>query len=784
MKNLSENTQITAGLPEKTAGSCLFLRLGVLALLLTGALGMAAPMLMPEDLSQWLLTMLAGLLTGFGLMWLLPKKPPFRWGALGVLLLWAAICLLSAGKLRDAAAEPLNRLLSVRGMRLREIVLPFEQTPVSALWLLLPAGGILAAALSLFILYAGAWGLLLLPMVWLFAGQGYLSPDGWLTLFSLGVLLLPLTPLRRTQRRAVWQSAFRIGTLLLVIAVLTRFSGLNDRLEPEEARARLQSAFHRLRYESDIRALPEGDLRAPISDASEKEILLAVEMSEPVSLYLKNAAYTVYGENGWSQPDGEALTQSADLLFWLRKNGFYSESQLYRLAECLDESADPVAVKVRTENACRENRYLPPELCGSETLNADTLLDGTVPSEGREQQFQIQPGLVKHAYELLDALEAKQEKAELTEYLRLEESYRAFVRSGSLTVPEECRRLLDALPELGSEVNTTYEAKQLVREILAERAVYDAKADFPGGGEKLLRELLNGEPANEFQYASAAVLMLRQIGVPARYAEGYLITPEDIAGLSGACSLSLYARSAHGWVEYYENGVGWLPFEVAPPYIGLMEEAAWTRFRVDEDAEPGGEAADMQLPLPQDEHMQEPSEAPEKTDIAPPETEPPAEQQEQRREPSQTEHELPPDPFRANWWWLILPVLLLLAFLFLLLRHGKRIREREKRFSDPALPKAISAMFAYCMALMHASGLAERNQLLNRQTDDIRVWSGGTLSFAEMAALNEEALFSTHPFTEAQRESMKHYTAETLGLFRKKLKWPKRLYQRWFRCMY
>ncbi len=81
-----------------------------------------------------------------------------------------------------------------------------------------------------------------------------------------------------------------------------------------------------------------------------------------------------------------------------------------------------MTVKVRTENACRENRYLPPELCGSEALNADTLLDGTVPSEGREQQFQIQPGLVKHAYELLDALEAKQEKAELTEYLRVEES--------------------------------------------------------------------------------------------------------------------------------------------------------------------------------------------------------------------------------------------------------------------------------------------------------------------------------------------------------------------------
>lgn len=81
-------------------------------------------------------------------------------------------------------------------------------------------------------------------------------------------------------------------------------------------------------------------------------------------------------------------------------------------------------------------------------------------------------------------------------------------------------------------------------------------------------------------YATAAVLMLRYCGVPARYAEGYYLSGQDAA--SGEQTFELDETHAHAWAEYYLTGVGWVPFEVTPGYV----EA--------EDLGAGGEAGGKQ----------------------------------------------------------------------------------------------------------------------------------------------------------------------------------------------
>ena len=81
-------------------------------------------------------------------------------------------------------------------------------------------------------------------------------------------------------------------------------------------------------------------------------------------------------------------------------------------------------------------------------------------------------------------------------------------------------------------------------------------------------------------YATAAVLMLRYCGVPARYAEGYYLSGQDAA--SGEQTFELDETHAHAWAEYYLTGVGWVPFEVTPGYV----EA--------EDLGAGGEASGKQ----------------------------------------------------------------------------------------------------------------------------------------------------------------------------------------------
>ncbi len=73
------------------------------------------------------------------------------------------------------------------------------------------------------------------------------------------------------------------------------------------------------------------------------------------------------------------------------------------------------------------------------------------------------------------------------------------------------------------------------------------------------------------QFASAVTLILRELGIPARYVEGYIgsdlqkISREDF--VYGA-----YIRDyqAHAWVEVYYDGVGWIQYETTPQYyVGL-----------------------------------------------------------------------------------------------------------------------------------------------------------------------------------------------------------------------
>ena len=61
-------------------------------------------------------------------------------------------------------------------------------------------------------------------------------------------------------------------------------------------------------------------------------------------------------------------------------------------------------------------------------------------------------------------------------------------------------------------------------------------------------------------YATAATLMFRALGMPARYTVGYVAegSPEQ--------SVEVLAKNAHAWVEVYIDGFGWLRVEVTAGY--------------------------------------------------------------------------------------------------------------------------------------------------------------------------------------------------------------------------
>ncbi len=72
--------------------------------------------------------------------------------------------------------------------------------------------------------------------------------------------------------------------------------------------------------------------------------------------------------------------------------------------------------------------------------------------------------------------------------------------------------------------------------------------------------LFTGKTGYCTYYASAMTVMLRSLGIPARYVEGYVAKTENKMGRS----YSILQKNSHAWVEVFFEGVGWIVFEPTP----------------------------------------------------------------------------------------------------------------------------------------------------------------------------------------------------------------------------
>lgn len=75
-------------------------------------------------------------------------------------------------------------------------------------------------------------------------------------------------------------------------------------------------------------------------------------------------------------------------------------------------------------------------------------------------------------------------------------------------------------------------------------------------------------------FASSAVMIFRSMGIPARLAEGYMISGNKI---NPDEKIDVFDYNAHAWVEIYIEQEGWMPLDVTSYVLGdLMEQNEWT----------------------------------------------------------------------------------------------------------------------------------------------------------------------------------------------------------------
>ena len=135
----------------------------------------------------------------------------------------------------------------------------------------------------------------------------------------------------------------------------------------------------------------------------------------------------------------------------------------------------------------------------------------------------------------------------------------------------------------------------------------------------------------------------------------------------------------------------------------------------------------------------------------------------------------------------LLSALLLLAAACaaLALRRRRVLKQRQAQFEAEDLHAALAWRFAYSLRLLGQLGLSCTGSTL-ALTDAVKEQLGEAYAadYRQMAGLNQEALFSTHDLTPAQRDSMAAFSLQTAELLKTKSAFFRRLRQRWILCLY
>ncbi len=111
-----------------------------------------------------------------------------------------------------------------------------------------------------------------------------------------------------------------------------------------------------------------------------------------------------------------------------------------------------------------------------------------------------------------------------------------------------------------------------VADYLASFTRYDISTPAPPLGQDFVSWFLTDSHRGYCaHYASAATLILREMGIPARFTAGYAVALDGGGGV-----VKVPDRNAHAWVEIYLDGFGWQPVDVTPPGYSGSSAAAQT----------------------------------------------------------------------------------------------------------------------------------------------------------------------------------------------------------------
>lgn len=149
----------------------------------------------------------------------------------------------------------------------------------------------------------------------------------------------------------------------------------------------------------------------------------------------------------------------------------------------------------------------------------------------------------------------------------LEASYESYVNTHYTDVPDSQKRIEKLCKKKKKEWDKKLEGN--LSDTQKQDLSYEKISDDEDYIERFMFEKKKGDST---AFASAAVVMFRSCGIPARYVVGYAAPANLFSGQAdGSYMAVLQDDNAHAWVEIYMPDCGWTPVETTPGFAGTID---------------------------------------------------------------------------------------------------------------------------------------------------------------------------------------------------------------------
>ena len=158
--------------------------------------------------------------------------------------------------------------------------------------------------------------------------------------------------------------------------------------------------------------------------------------------------------------------------------------------------------------------------------------------------------------------------------------YEQFVQENYLSIPdsEAMQRVYRDFMQYAAPSGASLDQQiNAVRNYIWAHAEYDMQpGEFPATEDYIEYFLTQAHKGYCAHYASTAVVLCRMCGIPARYAQGFVMSAGDVAaaqrrapGNDQPITVEVPDHRAHAWAEIYIQGYGWIPCEFTE---GILEQ--------------------------------------------------------------------------------------------------------------------------------------------------------------------------------------------------------------------